>query len=142
MPRIAGIDIPDHKKVAFALRYIYGVGPKVADELIAKTRINADKRARDLTTDEINKIQAALDTYMVEGDLRRSVNDNISRLRRIKSYRGARHAAGLPARGQRTRSNARTKRGAKRTIGAIAKEAAATAKPAEAPKAAAPAKKK
>ncbi|HCC84887.1 MAG TPA: 30S ribosomal protein S13 [Candidatus Pacebacteria bacterium] len=124
MPRIAGIDIPDHKKLNFALRYIYGVGPKVAAEIITKARLNADKRARDLTTDEINRIQAALDTQMVEGDLRRAVSDNINRLRRIKAYRGLRHAMGLPVRGQRTRSNARTKRGAKRTIGAISKEAA------------------
>jgi small subunit ribosomal protein S13 len=136
MPRIAGIDIPDHKKLLYALQYIYGIGPKVAGDIVAKTRLNADKRARDLTTDEINRIQAALDEFMVEGDLRRSISDNISRLRRIKSYRGARHAAGLPVRGQRTRSNARTKRGAKRTIGAIAKEAVATkAAPKEAPKA-------
>ena len=138
MPRIAGIDIPDHKKLLYALQYIYGIGPKIAGDIIAKTRINADKRARDLTTDEINRIQAALDEFMVEGDLRRSISDNINRLRRIKSYRGARHAAGLPVRGQRTRSNARTKRGAKRTIGAVAKEAVAAK---EAPKAA-PAKTK
>lgn len=133
MPRIAGIDIPDHKKLLFALQYIYGIGPKIAGDIIAKTRLNGDKRARDLTTDEINRIQAALDEFMVEGDLRRSISDNINRLRRIKSYRGMRHAAGLPVRGQRTRSNARTKRGAKRTIGAVAKEAAAAK---EAPKAA------
>jgi small subunit ribosomal protein S13 len=139
MPRIAGIDIPDHKKLLFALQYIYGIGPKVAGDIIAKTRTNPDKRARDLTTDEINRIQAALDEFMVEGDLRRAVSDNVSRLRRIKSYRGMRHAAGLPVRGQRTRSNARTKRGAKRTIGAIAKEAAAAKE--TAPKAA-PAKTK
>jgi len=138
MPRIAGIDIPDHKKLLYALQYIYGIGPKIAGDIIAKTRINADKRARDLTTDEINRIQAALDEFMVEGDLRRSISDNINRLRRIKSYRGSRHAAGLPVRGQRTRSNARTKRGAKRTIGAVAKEAVAAK---EAPKAA-PAKTK
>jgi small subunit ribosomal protein S13 len=125
MPRIAGIDIPDHKKVSFALRYVYGIGPKVAAEIVGKTRINGDKRARELTTDEITKIQAALDSYLVEGDLRRAVSDNISRLRRIKAYRGVRHAMGLPVRGQRTKSNARTKRGAKKTIGAVAKEAVA-----------------
>lgn len=135
MPRIAGIDIPDHKKLAFALQYIYGIGPKISAEIIAKTRLNADKRARDLTTDEINRIQAALDNYMVEGDLRRAVSDTINRLRRIKAYRGVRHGMGLPVRGQRTRSNARTKRGAKKTIGAVAKEAAAkAAEPAKASK--------
>lgn len=134
MPRIAGIDIPDHKKLAYALRYIYGIGPKISAEIITKTRLNADKRARDLTTDEINRIQAALDNYLVEGDLRRSVSDNVNRLRRIKAYRGVRHAMGLPVRGQRTRSNARTKRGAKRTIGAVSKEAAAVTEAAKASK--------
>lgn len=134
MPRIAGIDIPDHKKLAFALQYIYGIGPKIAAEIIAKTRLNADKRARDLTTDEINRINAALDSYMVEGDLRRAVSDTINRLRRIKAYRGVRHGMGLPVRGQRTRSNARTKRGAKRTIGAVSKEAAAATEAAKASK--------
>lgn len=125
MPRIAGIDIPDHKKVAISLRYIFGIGPTNAMEILDKTRINPDKRARDLTTDEINKIQAVLDKYMVEGDLRRSISDNINRLKRVKAYRGMRHAMGLPVRGQRTRSNARTKRGGRRTIGAVSKEAAA-----------------
>ena len=125
MPRIAGIDIPDHKKVAISLRYIFGIGPTNAMEILDKTRINPDKRARDLTTDEINKIQAVLDKYMVEGDLRRSISDNINRLKRVKAYRGVRHAMGLPVRGQRTRSNARTKRGGRRTIGAVSKEAAA-----------------
>jgi len=124
MPRIAGIDIPDHKKVAFALRYVYGIGPKVASDILEKTRINPDKRARDLTTDEINKIQAVLEKYPVEGDLRRMISDNIIRLKRVKAYRGLRHIAGLPVRGQRTRSNARTKRGGRRTIGAMSKEMA------------------
>lgn len=125
MPRIAGHDIPENKKLPFSLRYIYGVGPQVADEIVEKTKINPDKRAKDLTSDEINRIQAYLDKVMVEGDLRRDINDNVSRLKRIHTYRGMRHMAGLPVRGQRTRSNARTKRGAKRTIGALTKEAAA-----------------
>ncbi len=125
MPRIAGQDLPDHKKVPYALRYIFGVGPKVADDIIKQTKINPDKRANELNSEEINRIQAALDQIMVEGDLRREINDNISRLKRIHAYRGLRHSAGLPVRGQRTRSNARTKRGAKRTIGALTKEAAA-----------------
>ncbi len=124
MPRIAGIDIPDHKKIAFSLRYVYGVGPKVSADILEKTRVNPDKRCRDLTTDEINKIQAALEKYMVEGDLRRAVSDNINRLKRVKAYRGIRHMMGLPVRGQRTRSNARTKRGGRRTIGAMSKELA------------------
>lgn len=125
MPRIAGQDLPDHKKVPYALRYIFGVGPKIADEIVTKTKINPDKRANELSSKEINRIQAALDQVMIEGDLRREINDNISRLKRIHAYRGLRHTAGLPARGQRTRSNARTKRGAKKTIGALSKEAAA-----------------
>jgi len=131
MPRIAGQDLPDHKKVPYALRYIFGVGPKIADEIVAKTKINPDKRANELSSEEINKIQAALDQVMIEGDLRREINDNISRLKRIHAYRGLRHIAGLPARGQRTRSNARTKRGAKKTIGALSKEAAAKAEEAK-----------
>lgn len=131
MPRIAGQDLPDHKKVPYALRYIFGVGPKIADEIVAKTKINPDKRANELSSEEINRIQAALDQVMIEGDLRREINDNISRLKRIHAYRGLRHIAGLPARGQRTRSNARTKRGAKKTIGALSKEAAAKAEEAK-----------
>lgn len=125
MPRIAGQDLPDHKKVPYALRYIFGVGPKIANDVIAATKINPDKRARELSPEEINRIQAALDQIMVEGDLRREINDNISRLKRIHAYRGLRHMAGLPVRGQRTKSNARTKRGAKKTIGSMTKEAAA-----------------
>ena len=125
MPRIAGHDIPDDKKVAFSLRYIYGVGPKISEDILKKTKINPDKRAKDLTSDEINKIQAALDTVMVEGDLRREINDNVARLKRIHAYRGLRHIAGLPVRGQRTRVNARTKRGSRKTIGSMTKEAAA-----------------
>jgi len=131
MPRIAGQDLPDHKKVPYAVRYIFGVGPKIADEIVAKTKINPDKRANELSSEEINRIQAALDQVMIEGDLRREINDNISRLKRIHAYRGLRHIAGLPARGQRTRSNARTKRGAKKTIGALSKEAAAKAEEAK-----------
>lgn len=124
MPRIAGHDIPDNKKINFSLQYIYGIGPYLAEEIVKKCKINPDKRAKELTGEEINRIQAALDTYMIEGDLRREVNDNIARLKRIQAYRGLRHIAGLPTRGQRTRSNARTKRGARRTIGSMSKEAA------------------
>jgi small subunit ribosomal protein S13 len=124
MPRIAGHDIPDNKKINFSLRYIYGVGSELAEEIVKKSKINPDKRAKDLTGEEINRIQLILDSYLIEGDLRREINDNVARLKRIQSYRGMRHSAGLPARGQRTRSNARTKRGARRTIGAMTKEAA------------------
>lgn len=124
MSRIAGQDLPDHKKVPFALRYIFGIGPKIANDVIKKTKINPDKRMSELNSEEVNKIQTVIDQIMIEGDLRREINDNISRLKRIHAYRGLRHMAGLPSRGQRTKSNARTRRGAKKTIGALSKEAA------------------
>ncbi|MBP9820070.1 30S ribosomal protein S13 [Candidatus Woesebacteria bacterium] len=127
MPRIVGVDIPEHKKVYFALQAIFGVGPKIAKDVVRETQINPDKRARELTTDEINRIQRVLEKYLVEGDLRRDVNDAIDRLKRIRSYRGYRHMAHLPARGQRTRSNGRTARGGgrRKTVGAMTKEMAA-----------------
>jgi small subunit ribosomal protein S13 len=127
MIRISGIDLPEQKKLAFALRYIYGVGPKLASDIIREANINPDKRTRDLTTDEINRIQRSLERFAVEGDLRRIVNDNIDRLRRIKTYRGMRHSMKLPVRGQRTRTNSRTARGGgkRKTVGALTKEMAA-----------------
>jgi len=125
MPRLAGIDIPDNKKVRIALRYVYGIGPKLAEELLKTTQVNPDKRAKELTGEEITKIQRELEKYNVEGNLRRLIRDNIDRLKRIGSYRGLRHKLGLPARGQRTRSNARTRRNKKRVaVGAISKEMA------------------
>lgn len=125
MLRIAGVDLPEEKKIPFALRYIYGVGPKVAAEIVKQANLSADKRARDLTSEEIGRIQTILDHYMTEGDLKRKVADDVDRLKRIKSYRGMRHAMGLPARGQRTRTNSRTVRGNKRqTIGSMTKEMA------------------
>lgn len=125
MPRIAGNDIPDHKKVLFALQSIYGVGPKIAEKVISETKVDGNKRSRDLNADEINRIQRVLEKYVVEGDLRRIISDNINRLKRVKAYRGLRHIAGLPVRGQRTKSNARTKRTGRKTIGAMTKEMAA-----------------
>lgn len=127
MIRIAGIDLPEQKKIAFALRYIYGVGTKLAHDIVREANISADKRARDLTTDEINRIQRSLERFAVEGDLRRIVNDNVDRLRRIKTYRGMRHSMKLPTRGQRTRTNSRTARGGgkRKTVGALTKEMAA-----------------
>jgi small subunit ribosomal protein S13 len=122
MPRIAGKDIPGEKKVTYALTYIYGIGLSRAEKIIQQTKINPDKRARDLDGQEINQLQKLLEKYPVEGDLRRRVNDNINRLKRIKSYRGLRHIAGLPTRGQRTRVNARTRKGKRKTVGAITKE--------------------
>lgn len=125
MPRIAGTDIPDHKKVLYSLQSIFGVGPKRAADVCQAAQVDQNKRARDLTGDEVNRIQRALEKYMLEGDLRRNINENVDRLRRIKSYRGMRHAMGLPSRGQRTRTNGRTRRGKRRTVGSMTKDMAA-----------------
>ena len=126
MLRISGVDIPEQKKVAYALRYIHGVGPKVSQEVLGRANIDLDKRARDLTSEEVGRIQTVLDQDLIEGDLKRKVADDIDRLKRIRSYRGLRHIAGLPARGQRTRTNSRSVRGNKRqTIGSMTKEMAA-----------------
>ena len=117
MPRIAGVDIPEKKKVRYALRYIYGIGPKFADEILAKASVDGDKRAKDLTDQEVSQITASIDAdYIVEGALRRQVQQNIQRLRDIRCYRGERHRRGLPVRGQRTRCNARTRKGRKKTV--------------------------
>ena len=120
MPRIIGVDIPGNKRVEYALRYIYGIGPSKALEIIEKTGIDRDLKAADLSQDQISKITKILQNDMVvEGDLRRSVAADIRRLQQINSYRGIRHRRGLPVRGQRTKTNARTRKGKKITIGAI-----------------------
>lgn len=117
MPRIAGVDIPDNKKVRYSLRYIYGIGAQTADDILNETKIHPDTKARDLSDDEVGRIAAYLDTHLiVEGSLRRQVQQNIQRLRDIRSYRGERHRKGLPTRGQRTRCNARTRKGRKKTV--------------------------
>jgi len=117
MPRIAGVDIPDNKKVRYSLRYIYGIGQKIADDILEDSKIDPDTKARDLTDDEVGRIAAYLDEKLiVEGSLRRQVQQNIQRLRDIRSYRGERHRKGLPTRGQRTRCNARTRKGRKKTV--------------------------
>ena len=117
MPRIAGVDIPDNKKVRYSLRYIYGIGPKIADDILEESKIDPDTKARDLTEDEVGRIALYLDSNLiVEGTLRRQVQQNIQRLRDIRSYRGERHRKGLPTRGQRTRCNARTRKGRKKTV--------------------------
>ncbi|MBU0578557.1 30S ribosomal protein S13 [Patescibacteria group bacterium] len=125
MPRITGFDIPDEKKIAFSLRYIYGVGPKISKLILSHAKIDPEKRAKDLSADEINQITKQLDHFVVGGQLRRIVRDNIERLKRIGSYRGLRHRQGLPVRGQQTRTNARTGRGKRKTVGALSKEVAA-----------------
>lgn len=122
--RIVGINIPDEKRIDIALTYLYGIGRANVYELLKKANVDPSKRANKLTEEEANRIQKALDSYKIEGDLRGEVSENIKVLKEIKSYRGLRHAKNLPVRGQRTRSNARTKRGKRVTIGAIKKEAA------------------
>jgi len=119
MPRIIGTDIPDNKRLIISLTYIYGVGPTRAKIIIEKLNLNPDMRARELTQDDIAKINSFLQAeYIVEGDLRRQVQNNIKRLISIHSYRGMRHRAGLPVRGQRTQTNARTRKGKKKTVAA------------------------
>ncbi|MEX2081012.1 MAG: 30S ribosomal protein S13 [Dehalococcoidia bacterium] len=117
MARIAGVDIPNDKRVEIALTYIYGIGLTRSHEIIAATGINPDARSRDLTDDDVIRIREYIDkSYIVEGDLRREVRQNIDRLIQINCYRGQRHRRNLPVRGQRTRTNARQKRGARRTV--------------------------
>ena len=117
MARIAGVDIPNQKRVEIALTYIYGIGRKSANDILAKTGINPDTRAKDLTEDEISKIREYMEHhYEVEGDLRRATALNIKRLVEINCYRGIRHRKGLPVRGQRTKTNARTRKGPAKTI--------------------------
>lgn len=117
MPRVIGIDIPDNKRLEVSLTYIYGVGRKLSNEIIAKLGLNPNMRANALTEDNIAKINAVLQSeYVVEGDLRRQIQNNIKRLISIHSYRGMRHRVGLPVRGQRTRTNARTRKGKRKTV--------------------------
>lgn len=117
MPRIAGIDLPDKKKILYALQYLHGIGPKFAADILAEANIEPDKRARELTDEEVSRIAQIVDTnYIVEGALRRQVQQNIQRLKDIRCYRGDRHRKGLPTRGQRTRCNARTRKGKKKTV--------------------------
>ncbi len=117
MARIAGVDIPREKRVEVALTYIYGIGPTTAKRILTHTRVNPDERVKNLTEDEVNRLREFVDRNVkVEGDLRRQVDMDIKRLIEIGSYRGLRHRRSLPVRGQRTRTNARTKRGAKKTV--------------------------
>lgn len=118
MARISGIDLPRDKRVEIGLTYIFGIGLYTSQQLLKRTGINPDTRVRDLTDDEVNRLREIIDKEMrVEGDLRREVSMNIKRLIDIGSYRGLRHRRGMPVRGQRTRTNARTRRGPKRAIG-------------------------
>lgn len=135
MPRIAGIDIPDKKRVDISLTYIFGIGRVNVVEILKKAAVSADKRVHELTSEELSRLQKAVDELKVEGDLRKEVSQNISRLKEIGSYRGHRHAKGLPVRGQRTRTNARTKRGKRVTIGALKKDLMAKTEASKAEKA-------
>ena len=117
MPRIAGIDVPDKKKILYALQYIHGIGPKFAAEILAEAQIDPGTRANQLTDIQLGQITTIIDNgYLVEGALRRQTQQNIQRLRDIRAYRGERHRRGLPVRGQRTKSNARTRKGKKKTV--------------------------
>lgn len=124
MARISGVTIPDEKQVQIALTYIHGVGPKSSQTILANAKIDPTVRVKNLTDSELSLIQEAINAdYVIEGELQRVVTGNIKRLRDIKSYRGLRHQASLPVRGQRTRTNARTRRGKKVTVGGTAKKA-------------------
>jgi small subunit ribosomal protein S13 len=117
MARIAGVDLPREKRVEIALTYIFGIGKATSQNIISSTGLNKDTRVRDLTEDEVSKLREAIDkTVKVEGDLRREISLNIKRLIEIGSYRGLRHRRGLPVRGQRTKTNARTRKGPRRTV--------------------------
>jgi len=124
MARIAGVDLPREKRVEIGLTYIFGIGRSKSNEILAKTGVNPDTRIRDLTDDEISKLREIIDKeYKVEGDLRRETSLNIKRLIEIGCYRGRRHRQGLPVRGQRTKTNARTRKGPKKTVGVQRKKA-------------------
>lgn len=117
MPRVAGVDIPDNKKIFFALQYIHGIGPKFAKAILAEAGVDGDQRANQVDDQKLAQINGIIDAgYLVEGALRRQVQQNIQRLKDIRSYRGERHRKGLPVRGQRTQSNARTRKGKKKTV--------------------------
>ena len=118
MARIAGVDLPREKRVEIALTYIYGVGRPTSKQILAKTAVNPDTRVKNLTEDEVNRLREAVEKSLkVEGDLRREIALNIKRLIEIGSYRGLRHRRGMPVRGQRTKTNARTRKGPRKTVG-------------------------
>ncbi len=123
MPRILGVDIPANKKLEFSLRYIYGIGPTRSKTILAETGIDPDMRAKDLDEEQINAIMSKIQElqFVVEGDLRRELTGNMKRLQAINCYRGLRHRRGLPVRGQRTKTNARTRKGKVKTQGSLRK---------------------
>jgi len=125
MLRLVGIDLPENKRIEVALTYVYGIGPKISKLILDKAKIDPNLRTKDLTAEGVAKLQKVIEEFKVEGDLRKEIRENIQRLKRIGTYRGSRHSAGLPSHGQRTRTNARTLRGKRKTIGAMKKENAA-----------------
>ena len=126
MPRIVGVDIPKEKRVELALTYVYGIGRSLSNKILKVANISPDKRAKDLTEEEVAKLSSIIQKdYKVEGDLRRDISANIKRLIDIGTYRGFRHRRGLPVRGQRTRTNARTRKGPRKTVGIVRQKAAA-----------------
>jgi len=124
MARIAGVNIPDNKRVEVGLTYIYGIGPSTAKKVLAEAQVNPNTRVKDLSEEETSRIRGLIEkNYRVEGELKRIVTTNIKRLKEIGSYRGIRHRKGLPVRGQRTRTHARTRKGKKKTIGVLIQKA-------------------
>ena len=116
MARIAGVDLPRDKRIEIGLTYIFGIGRSRSNEILAAAGVNPDTRVRDLTEEEVNNLRRIIDTYQVEGDLRREVSLNLKRLKEIRCYRGIRHVRGLPVRGQQTKTNARTRKGPRKII--------------------------
>ena len=117
MARLAGVELPREKRIDAALAYIYGVGPALARKILGISQVKAERRVRDLAEDEVHRLQSAVSRFKVEGDLRREISGNIKRLIEIGSFRGSRHQKALPVRGQRTRTNARTRKGPRKTVG-------------------------
>ena len=119
MARLIGVEVPDQKRIGIALRYIYGIGPRTAVEVCAKAKVDPGIRSKDLNDDQLSHLTTVLQGYKIEGDLRREVQTNIKRLMSVNCYRGIRHKKGLPVRGQRTSTNARTRKGPRKTVGVV-----------------------
>ena len=122
MPRLAGIDLPDSKRIDYSLTLIYGIGWNLSGRILETAKVAPETRIKDLTEEQTNRLAKALEEYTIEGDLRKTVRQDIQRLRDINSYKGSRHSRGLPVHGQRTKTNARTKKGKRKTVGAFKKE--------------------
>jgi len=121
--RIVGVEIPDNERIEVGLTRFYGIGPTNVKKLITMVKLDVNTRVRDLSRDDVSNIMKALESFKIEGDLKKEIRENIDRLKAIKSYRGIRHIVGLPVRGQRTKTNSRTRKGKKKTVGSLTKEA-------------------